>query len=133
MLHKTKQNPNILQALSATKHERIIEQYATMEAIYTPPSQYSGGFAKAMECIEMMALEAVNTGFDTIWAKDYKWAHAVIDEETGEVVNLEKLLKHSKYTETWTRAASNEYGRLFQGCGRNEDGSQRVARTNACH
>ena len=74
--------------MSATKHERIIEQYATMETIYTPPSQYSGGFSKAMECIEMMALEAVNTGFGTVGAHDYKWAHAVIDEETGEVVNL---------------------------------------------
>ena len=35
--------------------------------------------------------------------------------------------------ETLTRAAANEYGRLFQGCGRNKDGSQRVDGTNACH
>ena len=48
-------------------------------------------------------------------------------------MNLEKLLKHPKYTETWTRAAANEYGRLFQGCRSNEDGSQRVVGTNACH
>ena len=31
------------------------------------------------------------------------------------------------------KAASNEYGRLFQGCGRNEDGSQQIEGTNACH
>ena len=72
MLHKTKRNPNILQALSATKHERIIEEYATMESIYMPPSQFSRGFAKAMECIEIMTLEAVNTGFGTNEAQDYK-------------------------------------------------------------
>ena len=69
-----------------------------MELIYTPPSQYLVGFAKAIECIEMMALEAVNTGFGTVGAQEYKWAHAVIDEETGEVMILKKLLKHPKYT-----------------------------------
>ena len=72
MLHRTERNPNLLQALSTIKHERIIEEYATMEAVYTPPSQFSGGFTKAMECIEMMALQAVNTGFGTVGAQDYK-------------------------------------------------------------
>ena len=57
----------------------------------------------------------------------------MIDEETGDAMNLKKLLRHLKYTETWTRAAANECGRLFQGYGRNEDGSQRIERTNACH
>ena len=80
-----------------------------------------------------MALQAGDTGFGTAEAQDYKWANAVIDEETGEVMNLKKLLKHPKYMETWTKAASNEYGRLFQGCGRNKDGSQRIVGTNACH
>ena len=41
-------------------------------------------------------------------------------------------MRHPKYTEAWIRAAANEYGRLFQGCGRNEDGSQRIEGTNAC-
>ena len=42
-------------------------------------------------------------------------------------------MKHPKYTKTWTRAASNEYGQLFQGCGRKKNGPQRVEGTNACH
>ena len=63
MHHKTKQNTNIMRALAATKHEQIIEEYATMESIYTPPSQFSGGFSKAMECVELMALAAINKGF----------------------------------------------------------------------
>ena len=46
---------------------------------------------------------------------------------------MKKLLEHSKYTETWTRAAANKYRRLFQECGRNKDGSQCVAETNPCH
>ena len=80
-----------------------------------------------------MTLEAVNTTFGTIGGQNYHYANAVIDKETGDVMNLKKLLKHPKYMEVWTRAAANEYGRLFQGCGRNDDGTQRVVGTNACH
>ena len=72
MLRPTKRNTNILRALAVTKHERIIEKYATMELIYTPPSQFSGGFLKTMECIKMMALEAINKGFETVGPQDYK-------------------------------------------------------------
>ena len=96
MLHKTKRNTNILRALATTKHERIIEEYATMESIYIPPSQFPGGFSKAMECVEMMALAAINTGFGTVGPQDYKWANVVIDEETGDVMNLKKTVETSK-------------------------------------
>ena len=83
-----------MRALAATKHEKIIKQYATMETIYTPPSQFSGGLSKAMEYVEMMALETVNTTFGTIGGQNYHYANAVIDEETDDVMNLKKLLKH---------------------------------------
>ena len=79
MLHKTKMNTNFLRALAATKHERIIEEYTTMESNYTPPSQFSGEFSKAIECVEMMALEAINKRFGKVGAQDYKWANVVID------------------------------------------------------
>ena len=42
-------------------------------------------------------------------------------------------MKYPKYTEAWTLAAANEYGRLFYGCERNKDGKQRVVGKNACH
>ena len=45
----------------------------------------------------MMALEAVNTGFGTIRDQNYK-ANVVIDEETGDIMDLKKLLNHPKYT-----------------------------------
>ena len=46
IFHKTKRNTNILRALSATKHEQVIEEYTTIETIYTPSSQFLGGFLK---------------------------------------------------------------------------------------
>ena len=76
-----------------------------------------------MECIEMMVLEKFITRFCKVGAQDYKWTNVAIDKETGDIMDLKKLLKHPKYTETWTRAASNEYGRLSQGCGTKKDGT----------
>ena len=57
-----------------------------------------------MECVEMMALDALNKRFQTVGPldQDYKWANAMIDEEIGDVMNLKKLMRHPKYTETWT-------------------------------
>ena len=85
-----------MRALAAKKHERIIEEYATMESSYTPPSQFSGGFSKAMECVEMMALAAINKGFGEIGAQEYRWVNAVIDEETGYFMDLKKTIEISK-------------------------------------
>ena len=58
----------------------------------------------------MIALEAVNKGFGIVGTQDYKQASVTIDEETGDVVDLKKLLKHPKYTDAWTLVAANEYG-----------------------
>ena len=81
----------------------------------------------------MMALEAVNTGFGTIGGQNYHYANAVIDKETGKVKNLKRLLSHPKYMDTCIRASANEFGQLFQGYGRNEDGYQCIEGTNVCH
>ena len=48
-------------------------------------------------------------------------------------MELKQLLKDPKHKETWSKAASNEYGRLFQGWGRKDNGSQRIIGTNTCH
>ena len=41
-----------------------------------------------MECVEMMALEALNTTFSTSGVQDNHYANVVIDEETGDAMNL---------------------------------------------
>jgi hypothetical protein len=41
-------------------------------------------------------------------------------------------LKDPKHRETWSRAAANEHGRLFNVVGKNVDGTQRVKGTNTC-
>ena len=124
MLHKPN-NDNLIQAMAATRHARIEAQYAKTTTTYAPPSPYTGGWSKAMLMIE------ANT-FDI--CQGYKYANGVVDDETGKIMDLKSLLKHPKYIDTWTKAAADEYGRLFQGIGKSDDGSkQRIEGTNTCH
>jgi hypothetical protein len=65
--------------------------------------------------------------------QDYKYkACAVIDETTGKSMEYRDLLKDPKHKDTWSRAASNEFGRLFNGVGTKEDGTKRIIGTNTC-
>ena len=41
-----------------------------------------------MECIEMMALKAINDGFGGIVSQHYQFANVIIDEETDNVMDL---------------------------------------------
>ena len=119
MLYKTKKNTNTLRALSATKHEHIIEKYATMETIYTPPSQFqrdlpSNGIHRndvtrsSQHRIWQSWIPKIKMGQGCYWWRD------------RGCNRLEKALETSN-------------GRLFQGCGRKEDGTQCSEGTNACH
>ena len=44
-----------------------------------------------------------------------------------------ELLKHPKHKKTWSMAGYKEFGRLFQGFGRNKDGTKQVEGTDTCH
>jgi hypothetical protein len=57
----------------------------------------------------------------------------VINEDTGKSMKYKDLLKDPKYRKDWSKAAANEFGRLFNGVGKSADGTQRVVGTNTCH
>jgi hypothetical protein len=94
-------------------------------------SKFSNGFGKAVAILDYMG------GKEDAFIPDkqeYKYrANAVIDEDTGKSMEYRDLLKDPKHREAWSRAAANEFGRLFNGVGKNKDGTQRVVGTNTCH
>jgi hypothetical protein len=93
-------------------------------------SNFSNGYGKSVAILEY---QGINNSFVPD-QQDYKYrACAVIDEETGKSMEYRDLLKDPKHCETWSRAAANEFGRLFNGVGKNEDGTQRLKGTNTCH
>jgi hypothetical protein len=95
-------------------------------------SHFSNGYGEAVAILEYQGGKADAFIPDQ---QEYKYrACAVIDEETGKSMEYRDLLKDPKHRETWSRAAANEFGRLFDGVSKNVDGTQRVNGTNnTCH
>jgi hypothetical protein len=122
---------SLARALSATRFDRIHEQYCRTLSRMPIASKFSNGFGKAVAILDYMG------GKEDVFIPDrqeYKYrADAVINEETGKSMEHKDLLKDPKYREDWSRAAANEFGRLFNGVGKSADGTQRVVGTNTCH
>jgi hypothetical protein len=93
-------------------------------------SHFSNGFGKAVAILEYQGGKVDAFIPDQ---QDYKYrACAVINEETGKSMEYRDLLNDPKHREILSRAAANEFGRLFNGVGNNADGTQRVKGTNTC-
>jgi hypothetical protein len=133
-IHRMLKKPNttsMARALSATRFDQIHEQYCETVSRMPIASKFSNGFGKAVAILDYMG------GKEDAFIPDkqeYKYrADAVINEETGKPMEYKDLLKDPKYREDWFRAAANKFGRLFNGVGKNADGTQRVVGTNTCH
>jgi hypothetical protein len=44
-------------------------------------------------------------------------AMAVMDNETGQLLNYRQLMRSNKHKQAWGRSSANEFGRLAQGIG----------------
>jgi hypothetical protein len=118
-------------SLSATSFDRVHAQYCKTESRMPIASKFSNGFGKAVTFLDY--LEGREDAFIPN-KQGYKYrANAVIDEETGKAMEYRDLLKDPKHRENWSRAASNEFSRLFNGVGKKKDGTERVVGTNTCH
>jgi hypothetical protein len=94
-------------------------------------SKFSNGFGKAVAILDYMG--GREDSFIPDKQEDKYRANAVIDEETGKLMEYRDLPKDPKHREDWSRAAANKFGQLFNGAGKNKDGTQRVKGTNTCH
>ena len=77
-------------ALAATRYERTELAYSKTQSCYSPPSQFTAGYAHAVEFLEMQEARS-QTPY-----QGYKYADVVIDEETGKGIEYRDLLKDPK-------------------------------------
>ena len=54
------------------------------------------------------------------------WANAIIDAETGAAMEYRHLVKSPKHCKDWTHSFANELGRLAQGVGGREKGTDTI-------
>eukprot|EP00804_Cyclotella_cryptica_P004359 CCRYP_017999-RA/>CCRYP_017999-RA protein AED:0.23 eAED:0.24 QI:0/0/0/1/0/0/4/0/900 len=52
--------------------------------------------------------------------------HAVLDQETGELLEYRQLLKHPRFKDVWNRSAADKFGRLAQGVGGRVKGTDTI-------
>ena len=121
------------QLLTADPLQRIGYKHHTSTApsLQTPSARDKTarhGFALAVDHLHPEWYDRV----EFIAEQAYKSAYAVLDKETGKKLEYRQLIKHPLFAEAWLKSGANEFGRLFQGIGRNADGTRRVEGTNTC-
>ena len=52
--------------------------------------------------------------------------HAVLDQESGQLLEYRQLLKHPRFKEVWNRSSADEFGRLAQGIGDRVKGTDTI-------
>jgi hypothetical protein len=53
-------------------------------------------------------------------------ALAIMDAETGKVLNYRQLMQSQKHKETWSKSSANEFGRLGNGVGGRVKGTNTI-------
>jgi len=48
---------------------------------------------------------------------DIHKAMAVMDADTGKMLNYRQLMRHPDYKQPWSKSSANEFGRLANGVG----------------
>jgi hypothetical protein len=55
-----------------------------------------------------------------------QWANTIIDPDTGALMEYRHLIKRPKYCQAWQHSFANELGRLAQGVGGREKGTNTI-------
>ena len=58
--------------------------------------------------------------------QDIERALAVMDHDSGKMMNYHQLRKHPKYNKAWTTSSANEFGRLASGVGGRVKGTKTI-------
>jgi len=65
--------------------------------------------------------------------QDIERAMAVMDHDSGKMMNYRQLRKHPKHNKTWTTSSANEFGRLASGVGGCVKGTKTIRFINHEH
>ena len=58
--------------------------------------------------------------------QDVKQALAVMDQDSGKMMNYCQLMKHPKFSKAWTKSSANEFGQLASGVGSRVKGTETI-------
>jgi hypothetical protein len=84
--------------------------------ILKPPKYIDDSIAARIRARRLQSQTVINESIaDRVARRQREAAHAVLDQETGELLEYRRLLKHPRFKDVWNRSAADEFGRLAQG------------------
>jgi len=86
--------------------------------ILKPPKYIDDSIAARVCEQRLQSQTTVNESIaDRVARRRREAAHTVLDQETSELLEYRRLLKHPRFKEVWNISAADEFGRLAQGIG----------------
>ena len=117
----TVHNPAPTRLIVASPQKPFVERKIVEpppKPILKPPKYIDESIAARVRARRLQSKTTVNeTIADRVAQRRREAAHAVLDQETGELLEYRRLLKHPRFKEVWNRSAADEFGRLAQGIG----------------
>ena len=120
--------PPRLIVASPAKQNVTTNTVAKPTPIIKPPKYIDDSIAARVRARRLQSQTTVTESIaDRVARRRREAAHAVLDQETGELLEYRRLLKHPRFKEVWNKSAADEFGRLAQGIG------GRIKGTNTMH
>ena len=116
--------------------ELLVQYHIPTAKTTRPQATKSDQFAGLCKALAVFMLEMIEFAglCEKLTILDDGDALAVIDHETGKLLEHLQLCKDPHYKKVWDRSYSNKLGRLCQGIGTGDKaGGKRVAGTNTFH
>ena len=98
--------------------KRTVAEQIDPKTILRPPTYIDDSIAARVRARRLQSQTTVADSIaDRVARRQREAAHAVLDQETGELLEYCRLLKHPRFKEAWNKSTADEFGRLAQGIG----------------
>ena len=92
----------------------------------TSAAMADGGITARQAAGMKFPFETLNSLKQFAMEKDCEEVNAVLDKQTGKLLEYKQLITHPKYREDWLLSSANEFGRLAQGVGGRISGTDTI-------
>jgi hypothetical protein len=104
------------QLIVTSPRKQIVEPQP--KPILKPPKYIDKSIAAGVRSRRLQSQTTVNESIaKQVARRRQEAANAVLDQDTGQLLEYCRLLKHPRFKDVWNKSATDEFGRLAQGIG----------------
>jgi hypothetical protein len=114
--------PAATPAMSTRSKVRLANEHRRVTRLRQPTESSLGKTRQANAVVTKMNWQQLLNRVE----QDIERAMAVMDHDSGKMMNYRQLRKHPKHNKTWTTSSANEFGRLASGVGGRVKGTKTI-------